>query len=283
MHKALAALGVLFPGIFAWIAGASAAPELIGRPEPWQLNFQPAVTPVMSGIWSFWTVILVIITAITAFVLILLVYAMWRFSAKRNPSPAKTTHNTTLEVLWTAVPIVILAFIAVPSFKLHYLLDVVPESELTIKAIGSQFFWTHEYPDQDIAFDSVLIPDEEIGPGQLRLLEVDNRVVVPIDTTVRLIVTASDVIHSWAMPAFGVKIDAIPGRLNEIWFRAEREGVYFGQCSELCGSGHGYMPIAVEVVSKDAFNDWLVKARVEFAAEAPATPPERAVARSGIE
>ncbi len=165
--------------------------------------------------------------------------------------------------------VLILVFIAIPSFKLHYFLDVVPESQLTIKAIGNQFFWTHEYPDHGISFDSIMIDDADLEDGQLRLLEVDNRMVIPADTTVRLIVTASDVIHSWAVPAFGVKIDAIPGRLNEIWIRSEHEGVYYGQCSELCGAGHGYMPIAVEVVSQGAFNAWVAKTKAELAATVP--------------
>jgi cytochrome c oxidase subunit 2 len=269
LTKCIGAVFVLLGGLLLGAASPAAAEKLAGQPLPWQMNFQPSATPVMDGIWDFWTIVLVIITLIAVFVSTLLVYAMWRFSAKRNPIPSKTTHNTLLEVIWTAVPVLILVLIAIPSFKLHYFLDVVPDSQLTIKAIGHQFFWTHEYPDQDISFDSIMIDDENLEEGQLRLLEVDNRMVIPADTTVRLIVTASDVIHSWAVPAFGVKIDAIPGRLNEIWIRAEHEGVYYGQCSELCGAGHGYMPIAVEVVSQGAFNAWVVKTKAELAANVP--------------
>ena len=228
-----------------------------GQSTPWQMNLQAPVTPVMEEIWDFWVIMLIIITLISIFVLALLIYVMWRFSAKRNPTPSKLTHNTTLEVLWTVIPVVILVLIATPSFKLHYFLDVVPDSPLTVKAVGNQFYWTYEYPDQNLEFDSAMLEDEELAPGQPRLLEVDSRLVVPVDTKVRVLVTANDVIHAWAVPAFGVKIDAIPGRLNETWFEARQEGVYYGQCSELCGAGHGYMPIAVEVVSRDAFDGWL--------------------------
>lgn len=235
-----------------------AGPAMAVEPSsPWQMNLQAPVTPVMAQIWDFWTLVLIIITLISAFVLALLIYVMWRFSAKRNPTPSKVTHNTALEVIWTAVPVLILVLISIPSFKLHYFLDVVPDSALTVKAIGNQFYWSYEYPDQDLAFDSVMLEDHELGAGQPRLLEVDSRMVVPVDTKVRVIVTAADVIHAWAVPAFGVKIDAIPGRLNETWFEAQQEGVYYGQCSELCGAGHGYMPIAVEVVSQAAFESWL--------------------------
>jgi cytochrome c oxidase subunit 2 len=248
-----------------------------GQATPWQMNFQAPVTPVMEGIWDFWVIVLIIITLISIFVLALLIYVMWRFDAKRNPTPSKLTHNTTLEVIWTVVPVVILVLIAVPSFKLHYFLDVVPDSELTVKAVGNQFYWSYEYPDQELTFDSSMLEDEELAPGQPRLLEVDNRMVVPVDTKVRVLVTGADVIHAWAVPAFGVKIDAIPGRLNETWFEARQEGVYYGQCSELCGPGHGYMPIAVEVLSKEAFGRWLETAA---AGGAPQTVPRTALAKA---
>lgn len=281
MTKCVAAVLALLGGLLAAPAWA-AEEKMAGVPLPWQMNFQPPATSVMSGIWDFWIVILIIITLIAVFVLALLLYAMWRFSAKRNPAPSKTTHNTLLEVIWTVVPVLILLFIAIPSFRLHYFLDVVPESQLTIKAIGSQFFWTHEYPDHDLAFDSVMLDDEELTDGQFRLLEVDNRVVIPVDTTVRLIVTANDVIHSWAIPAFGVKIDAIPGRLNEVWIRSEHEGVFYGQCSELCGAGHGYMPIAVEVVSQSAFEAWVAKTKAELASKRPEPPSATRLAQSRL-
>ena len=251
-----------------------------GQATPWQMNLQAPVTPVMEGIWDFWVVVLIIITVISVFVLVLLLYVMWRYSAKRNPTPSKLTHNTTLEVIWTVIPVLILVLISIPSFKLHYFLDVVPDADLTVKAVGNQFFWSYEYPDQAIVFDSAMLEDDELAPGQPRLLEVDSRMVVPVDTKVRVLVTANDVIHAWAVPAFGVKIDAIPGRLNETWFEAQQEGVFYGQCSELCGAGHGYMPIAVEVISKEAFGQWVETAAATGRPPARRTTPPSALAQA---
>jgi cytochrome c oxidase subunit 2 len=259
--KGLVALAALAGA--GWSAGAFAA-----QPEPWQLGFQPAASPSMEAVRDLYDLLFVVIVAITAFVLALLVYVMVRFNAKRNPVPSKTTHNTFLEMAWTAIPIVILVVIAIPSFRLLYFQKTVSEAEMemTVKVIGYQWYWSYEYPDHgDIAFDSFIVEDEDLEPGQLRLLEVDNRLVIPVDTNIRLLVTAGDVLHSWAVPAFGIKIDAVPGRLNETWVRVEREGVYYGQCSELCGVRHGYMPVAVEAVSKDAFASWVERAKVEFA------------------
>lgn len=259
--KGLIALAALAGA--GWSAGAFAA-----QPEPWQLGFQPAASPSMEAVRDFYDLLFVIIVAIAAFVLALLVYVMVRFNAKRNPVPSKTSHNTFLEMAWTAIPIVILVVIAIPSFRLLYFQKTVSEAEMemTVKVIGYQWYWSYEYPDHgDIAFDSFIVEEEDLEPGQLRLLEVDNRLVVPVDTNIRLLVTADDVLHSWAVPAFGIKIDAVPGRLNETWVRIEREGVYYGQCSELCGVRHGYMPVTVEAVSKDAFASWVERAKVEFA------------------
>lgn len=259
--KGLIALAALAGA--GWSAGAFAA-----QPEPWQLGFQPAASAVMEAVRDFYDLLFVIIVAIAAFVLALLVYVMVRFNAKRNPVPSKTSHNTFLEMAWTAIPVVILVVIAIPSFRLLYFQKTVSEAEMemTVKVIGYQWYWSYEYPDHgDIAFDSFIVEEEDLEPGQLRLLEVDNRLVVPVDTNIRLLVTADDVLHSWAVPAFGIKIDAVPGRLNETWVRIEREGVYYGQCSELCGVRHGYMPVAVEAVSKDAFASWVEQAKVEFA------------------
>ena len=261
LRKGLIALAVLAAA--GWSAGAFAA-----QPEPWQLGFQPAASPSMEAVRDFYDLLFVIIVAIAAFVLALLVYVMVRFNARRNPVPSKTSHNTFLEMAWTAIPIMILVVIAIPSFRLLYFQKTVSEAEMemTVKVIGYQWYWSYEYPDHgDIAFDSFIVEEEDLEPGQLRLLEVDNRLVVPVDTNIRLLVTAEDVLHSWAVPAFGIKIDAVPGRLNETWMRVEREGVYYGQCSELCGVRHGYMPVAVEAVSKDAFASWVERAKVEFA------------------
>ncbi len=268
MKKGKTALAAVL-ATFAAVSGAAA-----GQPEPWQLGLQGAASPVMREITAFHNMLLIIITAISVFVLALLVYVMLRFNERRNPKPSKTSHNTLLEVVWTVVPIMILVFIAIPSFKLLYFTDRVEDAEVTIKAIGSQWYWTYEYPDEDdLSFDAVLLEDDELKEGQPRLLATDNEVVVPVDTTVRVLVTASDVIHSWAVPSLGVKIDAVPGRLNETWFRIEEEGVYYGQCSELCGTNHGYMPIAVRAVSREAYAAWLAKAKEEFASNRPARPP----------
>ena len=261
-------LGLRFAGSFVGLAfclGLNGA-ALAGQPRPWQLGFQEAATPVMRDIVALHDFLLGIIIVIALFVTALMIYVMWRFNAKRNPVPTTTTHNTKIEVLWTVIPVIILVVIAIPSFRLLYFSDVVPKADLTVKAIGHQWYWSYEYPDHgNFSFDSVMIPDDEIKAGQLRLLEVDNRVVVPINKTVRVIVTADDVLHAWAVPAIGVKIDAVPARLNETWFKADREGVYYGQCSELCGTNHGYMPIRVDVVSQEKFDAWVKKARKEFA------------------
>jgi cytochrome c oxidase subunit 2 len=232
------------------------------EPLPWQIGFQPAASPVMERLNDFHNLLLVVITLIALFVLGLLVYVMWRFSERKNPTPSKTTHNTLIEVLWTVIPVIILVLIAIPSFRIMYYADHVEEADMTLKVIGRQWYWTYQYPDQgDIEIDSTMIPDEEITEGQRRLLEVDNRLVLPVDTTIRILVTASDVLHNFAMPSMGLKLDAVPGRINETWTRILREGVYYGQCSELCGIGHAYMPIAIEAVSKEAFGKWVETAQ----------------------
>ncbi|HEY8352476.1 MAG TPA: cytochrome c oxidase subunit II [Sphingomonadales bacterium] len=237
------------------------------QPEPWQTYFQEAASEVMHGIVDLHDLLLVIITGITVLVMALLLYVILRFRRSANPVPSKTSHNTLIEVIWTLLPVLILVAIAIPSFKLLYLQDKVHEADLTIKATGSQWYWSYEYPDHDgIAFDSLMLTDEEAAAaGEPRLLATDTRVVVPVGKVVRVLVTASDVLHAWAVPAFGVKIDAVPGRLNETWFRAEREGIYYGQCSELCGIRHAFMPIAVEVVSEERFAAWLEEAKEQYA------------------
>jgi cytochrome c oxidase subunit II len=233
-----------------------------GIANPWQKNLQDAATPVMESIIDFHNLLLVVITLIVIVVLVLLAYTIWRFGEKRNPVPSQTTHHTMLEMVWTVVPVIILVLIAVPSFKLLYLSDVVPKADMTVKAIAHQWYWSYEYPDNGkFTFDATMIPDSDIKPGQHRLLETDTVVVVPVNTTVRVQVTSTDVLHSWAMPSFGVKVDAVPGRLNETWFKATREGTFYGQCSELCGVNHGFMPIKLQVVSKQAFDAWVGKQR----------------------
>ncbi len=266
-------LNKIFSAVAAFLAislsgGAVALADGIYKAKPDQLGFMEPATEVMRDIVDFHDILLWICIGVTLFVMILMLFIFVKFNAKANPTPSKTTHHTGLEVVWTIVPIVILIFIAVPSFRLLYLGDVIPESDLTVKAIGNQWYWTYEYPDHDdFSFDSYMLTDEEAAAaGHPRLLGTDTHIVVPVNKTVRMIVTASDVIHSWAIPAFGVKIDAVPGKLNETWFKAEREGMYYGQCSELCGKDHGFMPIMVEVVSEEKYNAWIAMAREEYAA-----------------
>jgi cytochrome c oxidase subunit 2 len=236
------------------------------QPEPWQLGFQPAATSVMERLESLHDLLLWIITLISLFVLALVAYACVRFRASRNTAPSRRTHNTVLEIAWTAVPVLILVVIAIPSFKLLYYQDIVPDAELTIKAVGHQWYWSYEYPDNgNFAFDAYMVADADLKPDQLRLLTTDTSVVLPVDTTVRVLVTATDVLHSWDVPAFGVKTDAVPGRINETWVRIDQPGTYYGQCSELCGTNHGFMPIMVKAVSKDEFEAWTQQARQEFA------------------
>ena len=255
-------------------------------PQPWQMNFRPSATPVMDDIVDFHNLLLVIEVLIVLFVLGLMVYICVKFNAKANPVPSKTTHNAFLEVVWTVIPIIILIVITVPSVKLLVFMDKAPKDkvEMTLKVIGHQWYWSYEYPDAgNLAFDSNIIPDEEIdaSKGQIRLLEVDNRIAIPVDTTIRVIMTSEDVLHNWAVPAFGIKMDTVPGRINEAWIRvpAAKAGVYRGQCSELCGVNHGYMPIVIEAKSKQDFARWLDKAKKEFANE---TSPVKVVQKDTI-
>lgn len=238
---------------------AFAAPDFSKMLE-WPHKFQDAATPSMEHITSFHNMMLWIISAIVVFVTGLLLYVMVRFNAKSNPQPSTTTHNVMLEVLWTVVPVVILIVIAVPSFKLLFFEARNPEPDMTIKVTGHQWNWEYDYPDYGgINFTANMIPNKDIdsSKGQVRLLSTDTPVVIPVDTNIVFNVTATDVIHSFAVPAFGIKVDAVPGRLNTTWARVTKTGTYYGQCSELCGKGHGFMPIEIKVVSKDEFNAWV--------------------------
>lgn len=247
-------------------AGLAFADTGAGGPEPWQLGLRGAATPIMERVSSFHTLLLWIISLITIFVLGLLVYVCVKFKAEANPTPSRRTHHATLEIAWTAIPVLILVIMAIPSFKLLYFNDVVPETEMTVKAIGRQWYWSYEYPDHgNFTFDAYMLTEDELEEGQLRLLETDNRVVLPAATNVRIQTTASDVLHSWAMPSAGVKIDAVPGRLNETWVNFNEPGTYYGQCSEICGVNHGFMPITIEVMPKDEFEAWVAEAQTEFA------------------
>jgi cytochrome c oxidase subunit II len=257
-------LSVALVAAMTFVAGAAFAGT--GQPSLWQLGFQQSVTPVMDDIAWFHDFLLYVITAITIFVLALLVIVIVRFNARANPTPSKKTHNTLLEVMWTVVPVLILVAIAVPSFRILFFQLNIPHADMTVKATGKQWFWTYAYPENgDFEFNSLMLQDADRKPDQPRLLAVDNEVVVPVNKVVRVQVTGADVIHAFAVPSFGIKIDAIPGRLNETWFKATREGVYYGQCSELCGKDHAFMPIAVRVVSERDFNTWIEQAKKKFA------------------
>ncbi len=241
---------------------------LANEPMDWQLGFQKSASKSMDDIVWFHDYMLVpIITAITAFVLFLLLYVCVRYRASKNKVPSTTSHNTLIEVIWTLVPCLILIVMAVPSFKVLYSQDKIPKADVTIKAIGYQWYWGYEYPDENIIFDSYMIDEKDLKENQPRLLAVDNAVYVPVNKVVKVMITANDVLHAWALPSFGVKRDAIPGRINETWFKADRTGTFYGQCSELCGIKHAFMPITVNVVSEDEYNKWLEEAKVKFAKE----------------
>ena len=268
--KRLTAVGATISCLLASFAAVAAEP---GQPSNWQLGFQPSVTPVMDYIaWFHDDYVLYFITAITGFVLLLLIIVIIRFNARTNPVPSRTTHNTLLEVLWTMVPVLILVAIAIPSFRLLFFQLNVPSADLTVKATGKQWYWTYSYPDNGkFEFDSLMVRDEsKLKPDQPRLLGVDNELVVPVNKTIRVLTTGAEVIHSFTVPSFGIKVDAIPGRINETWFKVTREGIYYGQCSELCGREHAFMPIAVRVVSDADFATWVEEAKKKFgAADAP--------------
>lgn len=250
-------------------ANENAQPR-IGMAHPWQLGMQAPVSPIQEKLYDFHHALLILITVITIVVLILLVYVCVRFSAKNNPVPSKTTHNVLVEVVWTLIPILILAAITPFALKYLYYMDhseVDGKADLTIKIVGYQWYWNYEYPDSGFAFDSYIIKEEDLKPerGDIRLLSVDNELVVPVNKKVLLQLTGGDVIHAWAMPSFGVKIDAVPGHLNQTWFEATELGTYYGQCSELCGVNHGFMPIKVRVVTEEEFKVWLEQAKAKFA------------------
>jgi cytochrome c oxidase subunit II len=264
----------------AWAMGVVGAATLasaalangVGLAEPGQIGFQQAVTPIAADIhWFHDDLLMPIITLISLFVLALLAYVIWKFNEKANPTPSKTTHNTLIEVAWTIIPVVVLVIIAIPSFRLLTDELVIPPADLTVKVTASQWHWAYEYPKDQaggFSFESYMKPENEIKPenGDVRLLSVDNEAVVPVNKTVVLQITAVDVIHSFIIQSFGVRVDAVPGRLNETWFKADREGVYYGQCSKICGKDHAYMPIVFRVVSEEKYQAWLADSKKKFAA-----------------
>jgi len=254
-------LGLAFGGAAVAAGGTAFAAGELGQPHAWGFDLQQGVTPVMESVTSMHNGLLVVITLITLFVTALLVIAMVRFNARSNPVPSKTTHNTLIEVAWTIIPVLILVGIAVPSFRLLFEQLDLPKADLTVKATGKQWYWTYTYPDNGkFEFDSLLAQDKKP-----RLLAVDNELVVPVNKVVRVQVIGADVIHSFGVPSFGMKVDAIPGRLNETWFKATKTGIFYGQCSELCGRDHAFMPIAVRVVSEQEFAAWVETAKKKFA------------------
>jgi len=260
-------------------AGTATAAE----PQPWQLGLPEPVTPLarqMAEFHDLW--LMPIITGIVVFVLALLLFVVFRFRESRNPTPSKTTHNTILEVLWTAVPIIILVVIAFPSMRLLYATERFEDSEMTLKIIGHQWYWSYEYPDHgNFTFDANLVPEDELEPGQHRLMQTDNAVVLPVDTKVRLQMTSADVLHNWAISDFGVRMDTVPGRLNETWVEVNQTGTYYGFCSELCGVNHAYMPIMVRVVSKEDFEAWVKEAQENYAkVDSPDAPPAQLASES---
>ncbi|MCW0180674.1 cytochrome c oxidase subunit II [Zavarzinia sp.] len=254
-------------GLISLITGAALPGlALAAQPERWELNLQPAVTPVAEKINSFHDLLLVIIITITVFVAGLLVYVMYRFRASANPNPSRTSHNTLIEVLWTVAPIMILVVIAIPSFRLLYFSDKAADAEMTVKVQGYQWYWAYSYPDAgDVTIESRIAARTaaEATDGKIRLLSTDNPMVVPVDTVVRVIVTSDNVIHSWAVPAFGVQKYANPGHANESWFKAEKTGTYYGMCQQICGSDHGFMPVEVKVVSKEEYAAWIAQQKAQ--------------------
>ena len=254
--------------IFTVLATISTISALADQPKEWQLGFQNPASDGMRDIVNFHNnILLPIIIAISVFVLFLMIYVCIRFRESKNPNPSKTTHNVAVEVLWTLIPCLILIVMAVPSFKILYKQDTIPKADLTVKAVGYQWYWGYEYPDENIIFESYMIKEDELKENQPRLLTVDNEVVVPVNKVVKVLITANDVLHAWALPSFGVKRDAVPGRINETWFKAEKVGTYYGQCSELCGIQHAFMPITVRVVTDEEYAIWLADAKMKFAKE----------------
>ncbi len=256
---ALAAYATVLASFFASVGGAAAqAPPAVGRPVDTAIDLQGAATELMQQTRDFHAFVVIIITAVTALVLALLVWVMVRYNRRANPEPRKFSHNTTVEVIWTVAPVLILIAIAIPSFPILYQQERTPKADFTVKVVGNSWYWSYEYPDYGVAFDSNLLPEAEArAANKPYLLAVNEPMVVPVGSTVQLLISSNDVIHSWAMPSFAVKQDAVPGRLNQGWFKVEKPGVFYGQCSELCGVRHAYMPIEVHAVERSRFDAWI--------------------------
>jgi len=263
--------------IVAGVAPIALAPPALalGTPSPWEIGMQPSAGPIKTQIINLHDLVMVIITLITVFVGVLLLWVMFRYNSRRNPTPSKTAHNSVLEIAWTVLPVLILVIIAIPSFRLVYYQDRTHDPDMTIKVTGHQWYWEYTYPDHgNLDFSSYFVPDDQLKPGQLRLLTVDNQLVVPINKNIRVLTTSADVIHSFFVPALGVQRYAIPGRTIETWFRADKTGVFYGECNQICGQNHSRMPIAVHAVTEKEFDAWLEQAKTKFADTAPARPAE---------
>ena len=281
LRRLSAALVAIWLAPLAWpgAAVALAQSEVVGAPKAWEIGMQPGYSPIKDSIIQLHDMVLVIITLITLFVGVLLGWVMYRYSAARNPNPGHTTHHTALEIAWTVVPVVILVVMAIPSFKLVYAEDRTHAPDMTVKVTGHQWYWQYTYPDNDnIDFSSYIIPDDQLKPGQRRLLEVDNQLVIPVGKNIRLLTNSSDVIHSFFIPALGVQRYAIPGRTIETWVRAEKAGVFYGECNQICGTNHSRMPIVVHAVPEAAFTAWVADAKKKMAAGQPPGNPEQTAA-----
>jgi cytochrome c oxidase subunit 2 len=271
------------------IPGAAALAQAVGAPKPWEMGMQPGFGPIKDQQIQLHNLVLVIITLITLFVAGLLVWVMWRYNAKRNPMPSRTAHHTVLEIAWTVIPVLILVVIAIPSFRLVYYEDRTRDADLTVKVTGHQWYWEYSYPDKNnIDFSSYLIPDDQLKPGQRRMLEVDNQLVVPVGKNIRVLQTSTDVIHSWFIPSLGVQRYAIPGRTIETWFRVDKPGVFYGECNQICGTNHSRMPIVVHAVTPQEFEAWLVEAKTKFSDATPVAPAQptsepRLLAAAGVQ
>jgi cytochrome c oxidase subunit 2 len=277
LFSRLTAVAAIGAGVLlcAWPALAG-----LGQPTPWEMDLQDSASPVMEEVASFHYFLLWVIAAISVFVLALLAIIVVRYNARANPVPSRTTHNTPIEILWTIIPVIVLATIAVPSFRILFVELDVPTPDLTVKATGKQWFWSYNYPDNgNFEFDSLMVAEKDLKAGQPRLLTADNDMVVPVNKVVHVLVTGADVIHSFAVPSFGIRIDAVPGRINETWFKATTVGMFYGQCSELCGKDHSFMPISVRVVNDSDFAAWVASAKQKYATDD--TAPANTYAAAG--
>ena len=276
MIARLVALAAVFAGVFG------VQDDMAAEPKNWQLGFQEAATPTMERIDSFHDFVTIIAIVIALFVMILLLFVIFRFNERSNPTPTKTTHNLVLEISWTVIPILILVVMAIPSFRLMYFADRVDDPDMTLKIIGHQWYWTYEYPDHgNFTFDANMVTEEDLAKDKSlkRNMDTDERVVLPVGKKIQLLMTADDVLHNWGVPAFGIKLDTVPGRLNETWVQINKPGVYYGFCSELCGVNHSYMPITVKAVSPEAFEKWVKQANKKYA-KVDGTPPSVDVAKN---